>query len=464
MSDLAAWLRPTLAGLTTRGRSFLAAGAAAAACALVLGQRDLLRVGALLIVVPLGCAVMLGRARYRLSLHRTITPRRVVAGSTARVRLELENLTRFPTRVLLVEDRVPYSLGPSPRFVLARLPGGRRAAVTYLLRSDLRGRYLVGPLRLRLTDPLGMCEVTRSFTTTDPLVVVPRTFPLTPAQAGGMWSGTGESLARSAAASGEDDVAIREYRYGDDLRRVHWRSTAHRGELMVRRDEQPRQLRATVLLDTRQDGHRGEGPASSFEWAVVAAASVGVALAGQRFGIRLILDEHPSGWTGPFSGDEATELLDQLAVATWNGPESLTAALATLARGRGDGLVVAVLGEIGEQEATVLARLGGQGTRGIALLMRTTAWTTLPDQLAAELDDRRERAAAVLRTGGWLVADAGPEETIAQVWHRANGDPGLHLVRGSVLGHRNDGTHRNDRSGGFPLPWAPAAGAAEGRS
>jgi uncharacterized protein (DUF58 family) len=429
MSDLAAWLRPALAGLTTRARSFLAAGAAAAGCALVLGQRDLLRVGILLIAVPLGCAVVLGRARYRLSLVRTITPQRLVSGTTARVRLELENLTRLPTRVLLAEDRVPYSLGPSPRFVLARLPGGRRAAVTYSLRSDLRGRYLVGPLRLRLSDPFGMCELTRSFTATDPLVVVPRTYPLRAVQAGGMWSGTGESMARSAAASGEDDVAVREYRYGDDLRRVHWRSTARRGELMVRRDEQPRQLRATVLLDARHDGHRGEGPASSFEWGVVAAASVGVALAAERYGVRLVMDEHPSSWTGPYSGDSAGQLLDELAVVSWNGAESLTGALAALTRSHGDGLIVALLGEITEQEATVLARLGGQGARCIAILLRTTAWTMLPPRLAADLDGHRERAAAVLRSGGWAVTDAGPEETIVHAWDRVTGMPGIHVIR-----------------------------------
>jgi uncharacterized protein (DUF58 family) len=468
MSDLAAWLRPALAGLTTRGRSFLAAGAAAAACALVLGQRDLLRVGVLLVAVPLGCAVVLGRARYRLSLIRTITPQRVVAGSTTRVRLELENLTRVPTRVLLAEDRVPYSLGPSPRFVLARLSGGRRAAVTYSLRSDHRGRYVVGPLRLRLSDPFGMCELTRSFTATDPLVVVPRTYPLSSVQAGGMWSGTGESLARNAAASGEDDVAIREYRYGDDLRRVHWRSTARRGELMVRRDEQPRQLRATVLLDARRDGHRGEGPASSFEWAVVAAASVGVALAGQRYGVRLVMDEHPAPWTGPYAGDSAGELLDELAVATWNGPESLTGALSALARSNGDGLVVAVLGEIGEEEATALARLGGRGARGVAILLRTTAWATLPSRLAADLDARRERAAAVLRSGGWTVTDAGPEETVVQAWQRVTGLPGLHLIRGSdrtgPLPTTNGTGPLPTANGTGPLPTANGRGPAHVRT
>ncbi len=325
---------------------------------------------------------------------------------------------------------MPYSLGPSPRFVLARLPGGRRAAVTYSLRSEVRGRYAVGPLRLRLTDPFGMCELTRSFTATDPLVVVPRTWPLSPVTAGGQWAGSGESLARSAAASGEDDVATREYRHGDDLRRVHWRSTARRGELMVRRDEQPRQMRATVLLDTRREGHRGEGPASSFEWAVSAAASVAVHLANQRYGVRLVIDERPAGWTGPYSGDGAGQLLDELAVVGFGEPRDLTGAITAMARTGGDGLVVAVLGEIGEDEAIALARTGRQAGRGIAVLLRTTVWGPLPPRRAAELDDERARAAAILRSGGWVVTEAGPDETVRHAWDRvATARPGTPDVR-----------------------------------
>ena len=191
------------------------------------GQTDLLRVAILLAALPLGCAVMLTRARHRLGLTRTVHPARVTAGESVRVRLELHNLARVGTRVLLAEDRVPYVLGAPPRFVLDRLPGGQQAAVTYSLRSEMRGRYPVGPLRLRVADPFGMCELTRSFTATDPVVVIPRLWPLSSVTGGGLWAGAGESTTRAAAVSGEDDIATREYRNGDDLRRVHWLSLIH---------------------------------------------------------------------------------------------------------------------------------------------------------------------------------------------------------------------------------------------
>ena len=112
--------------------------------------------------------------------------------------------------------------------------------------------------------------------------------PLPNVRLAGEYAGSGDSRARSVAVHGEDDIATREYRNGDDLRRVHWRSTARTGELMVRREEQPWESRATIVLDTRRQGHRGEGPTSSFEWAVSAAASVGLHLRHSGYKIRLV--------------------------------------------------------------------------------------------------------------------------------------------------------------------------------
>jgi hypothetical protein len=114
-------MRTALAGLTTRGRSFLAAGVAAAVCAYVLGQSDLLRVGLLLAVLPLVCATVLYRTRYRVAGSRRLSPARVPAASEARVHLRIDNVSRLPTGLLMLQDRVPYVLGPRPRFVLDRV-------------------------------------------------------------------------------------------------------------------------------------------------------------------------------------------------------------------------------------------------------------------------------------------------------------------------------------------------------
>ena len=275
-------MRAALSGLTTRGRSFLAAGIAACLCGLILREMDLLRVGIFLCALPIATAIVVARTRYRLSCVRRIEPQRVPVGETAQVVLRVENLSRVATGILLLEDRLPYSLGGRPRFVVNRIESLGVREVSYPVRSDVRGRFVVGPLSLRFADLFGLVELTRSFTTTDALVVTPTVVPLPAIRLGGDWAGGGDSRARSISTMGEDDVTTREYRHGDDLRRVHWRSTARYGELMVRREEQPWQNRGVLLLDSRVTAHRGEGPGSSFEWAVSAIASIGSHLGSRR--------------------------------------------------------------------------------------------------------------------------------------------------------------------------------------
>ena len=283
-------VRGALGGLTLRGRGLLAAGVAAAVCAVVLGQRDLMRVAVLLLALPLVAAVVVSRTRYRVASERRVEPLRVSAGQPARVKLRLENVSRLPTGLLLLEDDVPYVLGSRPRFVVDRVePRGVRE-ISYAVRSDVRGVFSIGPLTVRLTDPFGLCELSRAFTSRARFVVTPHVSQLPAVPLGGEWSGSGDSRSKSIAAAGDDDIATREYRHGDDLRRVHWRSTARLGELMVRREEQPWQSRATVLLDTRKVAHLGDGPASSFEWAVSAAASAAVHLFRRGYAVRLVTD------------------------------------------------------------------------------------------------------------------------------------------------------------------------------
>ncbi len=170
-------MREALSALTTRGRAFLAAGGTAFLCALFLGHDELVRVGALLIVLPLATAWFLGRSRYRLGLVRSITPTQVAAGQQARVQLDLTNDGRMPTGLLLLEDQIPYVLGTRPRFVVDKMGPKWKRSVGYLVRSDVRGKFDVGPMKVRLSDPFGLIELERTFRTRSTLVVTPRVVP-----------------------------------------------------------------------------------------------------------------------------------------------------------------------------------------------------------------------------------------------------------------------------------------------
>ncbi|MGW0914213.1 DUF58 domain-containing protein [Streptomyces sp. NPDC002784] len=420
-------MRTALSGLTTRGRSFLAAGVAAAVCAYVLGQSDLLRVGLLLAVLPLVCATVLYRTRYRVAGSRRLSPARVPAGSEARVHLRMDNVSRLPTGLLMLQDRVPYVLGPRPRFVLDRVEAGGRREVSYRVRSDLRGRYPLGPLQLRLSDPFGMCELTRSFSTYDTLTVIPRVEPLPPVRLSGEANGYGDGRQRSLALAGEDDVIPRGYRYGDDLRRVHWRSTARYGELMVRREEQPQRARCTVLLDSRDLAFQGAGPDSAFEWAVSGAASVLVHMLERGFSVRLLTDtgssvpgEGADGFAGASqeTADAAGLMMDTLALIDHSDGTGLSRAYDVL-RGGNEGLLVAFFGDLDEEQAAVAARMRRRSGGAVAFLLDSDTWVREPAGVAGAPDQGGERL-RMLREAGWTALSVPRGASLEELWRQAD--------------------------------------------
>ena len=360
-----------LSGLTTRGTSFLAAGVAATLAGILLTEKSLLCVGVALIGLPVFSLVAARRARYRLSCSRIISPPRVPAGSTAQVTLRLHNISKMPTGLLLAEDAIPYALGPRPRYVLDNIERRGVRHLSYTLRSDLRGKFEVGPLQLRVADSFGLVEINRSFSARTPFVVTPRVYPLARTMISRAWAGEGDGRSRLTATAGEDDVIPRPYRDGDDVRRVHWRSTARYGELMVRREEQRWRNRATVLLDTRGGAHMGAGPSSSFETAVSVAASVGVHLAQEGLIGKVVNEQGTNLGMGMTFEDE---LLESLAVIKPSRGQDLIGGLKVL-RAAGPGVIIAVMGRLSVTMAEQLAACRGEGSQAIAILLAVGTWS-----------------------------------------------------------------------------------------
>src|SRR4051812_42861689 len=239
-------------------------------------------------------AAAVARERFRLASRRTVTPARVPRGQDAEVVLEVTNADHRTGGLWLLSEQLPPELGRSPGFVVERLAGGETVALAYRVHGTRRGRHTLGPLRLRLVAPFGLVLRPAAGADTVPLVVVPRARPLGPGGPAGGHGGGGDGSRRSIAVHGEDDVSVREYRHGDDLRKVHWRTTARTGELMVRLEERPWRAQATLLLDTRSRAHlianrdaaaRGVAvagspgddfpPADSLEGLIEAAARIG---------------------------------------------------------------------------------------------------------------------------------------------------------------------------------------------
>jgi uncharacterized protein (DUF58 family) len=401
-------VREALSGLTVRGRAFIAAGVTAIVCSVLLGQTELTRVGVLVLALPLITAAVIGRSRYRLALVRTVNPQLVAAGQPARVNLSLTNEGRTPSGVLLLEDHVPYVLGTRPRFVLDGIGHGWRRHVTYQVRSDVRGRFEIGPMSVRVSDPFGLIELGRAFHTTVPLTVTPRTVPLPNIPLGGAWTGSGDNRPRAFATGSAEDVTVREYRRGDDLRRVHWRSSARVGELMVRREEQPWQSRATLFLDNRLRAHRGQGIASSLEAAVSTAASIAVHLSHRGFTVRLVTatgEDPSSAWHFRDSDLNTGPLLEALAVV--QAVHRPTLDTSWLAEGGHGGLTVAVFGSVDAMDIPILRRMRQHATSAMAVAHDVEAGVGSTGQ---------DGATYVLAQQGWRAMPLRPRDRLDSIW------------------------------------------------
>jgi uncharacterized protein (DUF58 family) len=409
-------MRALFAGFTTRGKSFVAAGIAAGAFGLGLGERALLSIGVVLVALPLLAVLATSRARYRIRCARRITPARVPAGQNASVTLRLENVSRLPTGLLLAEDSLPYPLGTRPRFVLERIEQGGWRELTYPVQSGTRGKYTIGPLHIRVADSFGLVELTRSFASHSTLMVTPQVVSLPAARLAGSWRGAGGGRTRTADAAGEDDVITRPYRDGDELRRVHWRSTARHGELMVRREEQRWRSRVVLLLDNRARAHTGAGAGSSFEYAASAMASIGVHLARSGLDGQLITVEGPATEPGSFEDS----LLDSLAVVGQSRTSELTTGLDRVPGGTG-GLFLVVAGRLSADEARRLAAGRRDAGPAMALLLAVSTWTPRQASDPAEADG----PASILRAAGWRVATVSAGTPITEAWQQLSQQPSL---------------------------------------
>lgn len=404
-----------LAALTGRGRAFLAAGITITVASIIMGQSSLVRIGVLLVALPLLTALWMGRSRFRLALTRTVSPQLVTAGQPAQVTLTLTNEARTPTGSLLLEDQVPYVLGSRPRFVLEGIGHGWRRHASYQVRSDVRGVFRVGPMSVRVSDPFGLVEIGRTFRSSVPLTVTPRTVALPSIPLGGAWTGSGDNRPRAFASGSAEDVTVREYRRGDDLRRVHWRSSARVGELMVRREEQPWQSRATLFLDNRLVAHRGQGVASSLEAAVSAAASIAVHLTHRGYAVRLVTasgedhgGEGAATWHARAAEVNTGSLLEALAVTQLEHAVHVDASWLSEA-GHG-GLVVAVLGALRDTDRPFLSRLQHHATSALAVSLDVDAWA--PHVTAVPSGD----TAAGLAAHGWRAVTLGPRDRLDTAW------------------------------------------------
>src|SRR3712207_1869665 len=172
---------------------FLIGGILVVLIAMSAGQRDVMRIGILLAVLPIIAGILVSQARLRMSCERAVEPAQVPLGSPMKGRIVLAQEGRLPAGLLLLEDAVPRELGNRPRFLVDRPDLSWRRVVEYPLLGRVRGRFSTGPLSVRTSDPFGLVQLDRQFVATTEVMVTPRVVPLPAIRTIGGGGNTGEA-------------------------------------------------------------------------------------------------------------------------------------------------------------------------------------------------------------------------------------------------------------------------------
>ncbi|WP_330466180.1 DUF58 domain-containing protein [Micromonospora zamorensis] len=319
-------------GITARGVGLLVAAVVLLGVGFRFAYPELTLLGAAA-GAAVGYAALVAAWRPRLTVTRLADPDRVARGEPASMTLTVRNSGRLRSANLLAEDRCGDRTVPVP---VLRLRPGRDTEVRYDVPTHRRGVVPVGPLRVTRRDPLGLVALARPYGATVPVWVYPRVHPLSAVP-----TGAGRSLDGRVDGVPHGSItfdSLREYVVGDELRRVHWRTSARVGELMVRENVDTSLPRLVVLLDNRATAHpeRVGGVVESFESACEAAASI--VTAAHRADLPVVLlfaaaePAAPVTSGGEVDGGGALGPLDRLAAAGLSSDDDAVRAATTRLR------------------------------------------------------------------------------------------------------------------------------------
>lgn len=297
--------------LTRRGWSLTGGAIVLIGIGRILGVIELIVLGAGIVGLLAGAVVSVALIRPRLTVARQIEPARPVAATPTQVNLSIRSERWSSMGTVLVADCL-NGVG-QPERVLPSVAVSDELRPHYQLPGLARGRQVIGPLTIRVIDPFGLASRRWQSGPQTVVLVYPRVQQVrTPPSWGSDDLRPSAYRPSSRATSGEDFVGLRAFQSGDDLRRVHWPSSARRGELLVRQLETPAQGRVTVRLDTTI-GASGDSDDAAFEASVSAAASILTASARDRLDVRLTTTAGFDSGFGP-AGGHLDALVTRLAL------------------------------------------------------------------------------------------------------------------------------------------------------
>lgn len=428
--------------LTLRG---LGAAALAVACfvaAHAFKITDLLYVSALLTVAVLAGVASLYASRGSETVTRAFHPDVAAVGDEVDVHLSVSVRSALPHAQGRWTDALPDGVelpedgdggrrggrgGGGAYGVFPATGSGAAAARTveldYTVLARRRGIRPIGPLSIVSTDPFGFARRRRTVGRALRLTVTPAIVELAPLADQPGETGGSMQTASDQLGQGSDNLIPRRYTPGDSMRRIHWRASAHRDQLMVRQEEQETTPEAVVVFDRgaarwADAARRSPGADPAFELAVSACLSAVARLARDGYVVALVdLDSTPLA--DPVDGVDAaplTELAIALASVTAEG-EPPVASLVTLLAGATTGPLVVVTGALSATDAAALTPLAHHSTLPVLLAVTAPGAAPTAAQTAAQTAAPAAPAAlAIAAERGWRTAAASSPDELAAAW------------------------------------------------
>jgi uncharacterized protein (DUF58 family) len=271
---------------------------------------------------PLESHILLreGRGSWRI-LEVFDQQENVITGQQKRRRMTVL-FERGRTRAVVSGAREPVAM---------TLDGERHIEVRDTLLFSRRGFYKLGPLTVHAYDPIGLVYLPHVLPGEHEVIVYPRPLPI-PEQILGGAGGRQTTEVRPIGHAGEsaDFHSIRPYVQGDDLRRVHWKATAHTGRLAVKEFEYRHSGSVQVILDLQSGIYHGTGDFATLESAITLTASLlnHVLQMGNQAGF--VSTGSTVSILAPESGQKQLHrMLEILALAKDDGTVPLTKALSS---------------------------------------------------------------------------------------------------------------------------------------
>ena len=274
--------------------AFGLAGGFVSIVAILLHITQMYLMAAAIFLVP-AVAWALGRLLTQGLACERVFPPSIHEDTGARVLLRIKNTSRLPRFYIRAYDDLPaWLLRRDAKIpMILQLEPGEVREIEYDVDAIKRGAYTVGPLKILTTDPLGLTRFAHILDSRDEMLVLPEPLALRrPILDGGAfgWRGEQEGSRRGA---GMDFYGVRDYRSGDELRRVHWRTTARTGRLVVAEQTQGEASHAIVALDLHGAAYRdsGTGKQSALEYGVKLAATLVDDLIRAGHDVQLVLGD-----------------------------------------------------------------------------------------------------------------------------------------------------------------------------